>query len=231
MKKDGFMFFVWLFLYGSITFVAEHFSSLNAWIIPAGQLVNTLILIGWLKIRGQERLLTFGLHTKLHRRTRLWGLAYLLPVVCQIMYFGVRPRSAIDILCILLAVIQEEILFRGILLSWLGRFGRTRSIILSGIIFAAAHLLNLAEGMEQAGLILQPVYAMAAGSALSGLAMACESLIPCIGIHFLNNLTANDSVVLPTGYLPWFWLCVMIYLVCGIKMICFLNKLNSGRKY
>ena len=230
MEKEEFMFFIWLILYGSITLVAEYFSSLNAWIIPAGQLINTLILIVWLRIRCQDRLLTFKFRRGQHWKMALSGLAYLLPSVCQLAHFGIQPRSVLDIFCILLSVVQEEILFRGILLNWLGRFGHTTSIVLSGIIFAALHLVNLAEGSEQAGLVFQLIYAAAAGIALSALAMSCKSLIPCIGIHLLNNLTANDSTVLPTEYLPWFWLCVMIYLVCGIHKICFLNNLNSGRK-
>ena len=219
MGEEGFVFFVWLFLYGSITLASEYFAPLNAWIAPAGQLFNTLILIIWLRIRRQEKLLTFRFHAGLQWERVLSGLAYLLPSVCQLMYFGIQARSALSVLCILLAVVQEEILFRGILLKWLSSFGRTNSIVLSGIIFAAAHLLY------------QAVYALTAGIAFAGLAVSCESLLPCIGVHALNNLTVSDSAEMTAGYLPWFWLCAVLYLACGIGRICYLNKQRGGRKY
>ena len=204
---------------------------MNVWMIPVGQLVNTLILMIWLRIRRREKLLTFRFCMKLRWKRYTAELAYLLPSVCQFIYFGIQPRSAMSILCIFLTVIQEEILFRGILLDWLGRFGQTISMILSGVIFAAAHLMNPADGAGLSVLGYQLIYAMAAGIAFAGLALSEKSLIPCIVIHFLNNLSASDSPVLPAGYLPWFWLCVMIYLTCGIHRICFLNKLSSGRNY
>lgn len=223
--------FVWLFSYGSITLVCRHLSQWNVWAIPAGQLVNTLILVVWLKLRRQERLLAFGSCVHLTWKEYLWGSTCLLPSACQLMYFGIQPRPAISILCILLSVVQEEILFRGILLDWLSRFGRTMSIVLAGVVFAAAHLVNQADGAGEVVFLYQTIYAAAAGAALSYLAVSCESLIPCIGIHLMNNLTASDSAVLPEGYLPWFWLCTGIYLACGVGGICFLNIRNNGRKY
>lgn len=224
------MFFVWLFSYGIVTMLSHHFSSWTPWAIPAGLLINTLTLVGWLLAKQQGELLGFKKISLSHWKIHLFFLPYLLPVLYHLLCFGFQPRSVPSILGIFFAAVLEEVIFRGILLHFLCRRGYTFGMVLSSILFAAAHLVNFENGAEPAFLLYQVVFALAVGFAFAGIRASCGSLLPCIGIHFLINITASDSLTLLAGSEPLFWLCIIVCLACGIRSICFLRKTNYTEK-
>lgn len=224
------MFFVWLIIYGIIMLFSRYFSALSPWAIPAGLLVSISLLVGWLLIRQKGAFPGFRKVSFSQWKFHLFLLPYLLPALCNLLCFGVRPQSVPMILSIIFAVILEEVIFRVVLLQFFCKWGHIFGILLSTALFAAAHLSNLESGATAVYLLYQVVFALAAGFAFAGLSLSCRSLLPCIAIHFLINITASHSRNLTGEYHFLFWLCIAVYLACGVRNIRFLNKMNSAKK-
>lgn len=221
----GSMWFVCLFFYGLLSLLTSYFEPLSPWVSPVGILLSTALVVAWLVSGHQGHLLTLK-----KDRLKAWPIICicLFPVLCKLLYFGFPEQSALDILCIFFAAVREEIVFRGIIIFLLCRRHTELGMLLSGIFFAAAHLLNLENAEAPALVLYQALYALAAGIALSGVVVFCQSLLPCIGVHFLNNLTAGDAMggLETAGFL--FWFSVVVWLVCGFACIFFQWQKNRS---
>ena len=91
---------------------------------------------------------------------------------------------------VVMAPIFEEIVYRGIMLDeLLLKYNCKKAVIISALIFAVIHLnfIQLTDAFI-AGIILGTVYCKT------------KSLIPCITIHFLNNLFYNIVEFYPSIY-------------------------------
>ncbi|HPX05911.1 MAG TPA: CPBP family intramembrane metalloprotease, partial [Tenuifilaceae bacterium] len=84
------------------------------------------------------------------------------------------------ITAVILAPVLEELLFRGIILKgFLKNYSPVKAIVVSGLLFGIFHLNPWqAIGASFVGVILGWVY------------YKTKSIIPCIIIHFVNNLLA-----------------------------------------
>lgn len=82
---------------------------------------------------------------------------------------------------------MEEAVFRGLVLRTLLPMGLVRAAVLSSMIFAIVHLLNLAGGANLAGTILQVVVAFLMGLAFVAPLAVTRNIWPLIFIHALNN--------------------------------------------
>ncbi len=89
---------------------------------------------------------------------------------------------AIILLCVLPAI-GEEMLYRGVFLHSMKRYGATFAVVVSGIIFALTHF-NVAQIVHQCIL----------GMILSYVTLVSGRLIYAMVIHFVNNLVA---IILP----------------------------------
>ena len=98
----------------------------------------------------------------------------------------ILPTPALFIGAVLLAPVTEEILFRGILLRMLGKYGEGRAILLSAIVFALAHAN-----------FFQMPYALVAGLLLSLVASVGGSLLYPYFFHLAYNLCTFFSGSLP----------------------------------
>lgn len=221
------MLFVWLLLYGSASLLSHHFAPLTPWAVPVGLLVCAAPLVGWLLRRGTT-LLGFPKLTLTQWKHHLFFLPYLLPVFYHLFYFGFQLPSVPGLLGILLAAVLEEVLFRGILPLVLCRRGDVFCAVLSSLIFAAAHLVNLERGASPVFVLCQVLFALSAGLAFFGIVLSCGSLLPCMGIHFLINLTAPVS---PPEPKPLLWLCIAVYFACGIRSIYLVRKSHQERVF
>ena len=220
------MFFIWLLIYGIVMLLSRYFAFRTPWATPVGLLISTLVLVGWLLMKQKNSFLRFKKIPLSHWKHHLFFLPYLLPILCNLLFSGFSLSPGPVMLSMFLAAILEEVIFRDILLRFLCRWHYFGGIALAAVLFAAAHLLNLESGVTPVCLMHQIAFALAAGFAFAGIALSCETLLPCVGIHFLINITAGDSPALPEKYL--LWLCVAVYLACGIRSICFLR--NSAKK-
>lgn len=92
------------------------------------------------------------------------------------------PQTAPEIITLFLSLVIipavfEELLFRGVILSRLARFGPTFAIIVSGVLFGLMHCSTS-----------QFFYAVTAGIILAYIAVGTGSIWLTIFIHMLNNL-------------------------------------------
>ncbi|RUL54657.1 CPBP family intramembrane glutamic endopeptidase [Lysinibacillus antri] len=81
--------------------------------------------------------------------------------------------------------INEEILFRGILLRALLPFGTVVAIIVPSFLFGAIHLSNIIVGGDVTFALFQFGWTFFAGMALTAMVLANNSLIPAIVYHFI----------------------------------------------
>ena len=101
--------------------------------------------------------------------------------------FSVRsPGRAAIVLQILyvvvIAPVIEEVIYRGIILGTLSKYGNPAAILLSALAFGLMH-----------SNIPQAASAFAMGILFAVIAINCGSVVPTIIIHSLNNLIANFS--------------------------------------
>ena len=87
----------------------------------------------------------------------------------------------------------EEIYFRGIICNlWLKR-GAETAIMVSSILFAVCHLMNLAGGASIIETILQICFAFVYGVVFALIFIACHSVWPCIILHTLHDFCSFIS--------------------------------------
>ncbi len=89
---------------------------------------------------------------------------------------------------------MEEAVFRGLVLRTLLPQGLVRAAILSSLIFAVVHLLNLAGGANLAATLLQVVVAFLMGLAFVAPLAVTKNIWPLVFIHALNNFVAYLTV-------------------------------------
>lgn len=85
----------------------------------------------------------------------------------------------------------EEIIFRGFLFRGMAKKNMTSAIIVSAVTFGIGHIVNLLNGYDLAGNIMQTVYAAAVGFLLVFIFIRTGSLISCIAFHSLNNILSG----------------------------------------
>jgi membrane protease YdiL (CAAX protease family) len=89
---------------------------------------------------------------------------------------------------------MEEAVFRGLVLRTLLPQGLVRAAVLSSMIFAVVHLLNLAAGANLAATILQVMVAFLMGLAFIAPLVVTRNIWPLVFIHALSNFVAYLAV-------------------------------------
>lgn len=98
-----------------------------------------------------------------------------------------------EIFIIVSCVVGEELVFRGVLLSVLMKHYTIRSlsaISISSVIFAGMHIFNIFSGGAILYTLAQVLNAWAVGFCLGVVCCLEHSIIPCIVIHSLINISA-----------------------------------------
>lgn len=170
------------------------------------------------------------------------GLNYLATIACSILFVlinaltGFFPHSlSFDIpsftqpiafvFCALSAVvvapILEEILFRGLILRSLQKFGNTFAIIVSSVLFGLFH-----------GNLQQTIPVMVASVVLGMVAIRTNSLWPSVIIHSVNNaltlLFQAASEYIPSSLFDIMYLLIMLAILCVGFLL--LNKQRGNIK-
>lgn len=89
---------------------------------------------------------------------------------------------------------MEEAVFRGLVLRTLLPQGLVRAAVLSSMIFAVVHLLNLAAGANLAATILQVIVAFLMGLAFVAPLAVTRNIWPLVFIHALSNFVQYLAV-------------------------------------
>lgn len=126
--------------------------------------------------------------------------APLVVILITIFFKGFREISASEVLFFifftLLVAFVEESIYRGLIFKTLLTKGATTAVITSSILFSITHLLNALSVTDMTQILLQLVYALLIGFALSLLMLKNNNIIPLIVFHFVHNLiqfVGNDN--------------------------------------
>lgn len=216
------MFFVWMILHGSIVLLARYLAQWTPWAIPLGLLISTAVLVAWLLMKRQGAAVGFQRPRPYSVKERLPFLLLLLPVVYNLVSGSGSLPALLTICTLCLGAILEEVVFRGILLHFLRRWGNVPAVLVSAALFALAHILNQG-GIDP----YQIIFAFAAGVVFAGLTLRSGSLFPAMEIHLLINITTGER---SPAYLWLFFVSIAAYLFCGTYSMILLNNANSSKK-
>ena len=129
----------------------------------------------------------------------------------------------VEILAVIIAPVVEEIIFRGILLEQLSRkYNAVVSILVSSLLFSIFHF-SIVQGVNTfiMGVLLGIVY------------IKTRSLVPCVLMHFVNNLIPVIAISLPTIFINGFSMIQFIFgiliLVISIFIYTKINNLNFAK--
>ena len=101
-------------------------------------------------------------------------------------------------ICLLIGI-NEELIFRGIIISVLKHRGKKAAIIISSVIFGLFHLVNLIYGAEILDTIVQVIFAFGFGLVMACIRYESGLILPQILVHALWDFTIKIS---NTDFLP-----------------------------
>lgn len=110
-------------------------------------------------------------------------------------------RVALVSAAVVLGPVTEELMYRGILVKALESRGRVLAIVLSSVVFTAAHVtgLDYSQVWRSAAVVLPPLFLL--GLVLAWLTQRHGRLGPAIFLHSGFNLLAAFVLLLPTDVL------------------------------
>lgn len=225
------MVYLWAALYGLTHTLSEYISimflSSATWPVPAAMLLYTLLLIRWIFRSGNARDVGLCIQPLLFPGKWLYLLPlFLLP--CYNLLTAEGFTIGLPSFLLMLSVcVTEEIFFRGFLLRFLAKRNITAGLLLTNILFALFHLVNLTRGADPGYTLIQTVCAFAAGLCYSTAAIRSGSLLPCMAAHFLTNITGSSTSVQSGWKSAGLWLCIAIYLCWGILQSLTIRKFNK----
>lgn len=188
---------IWIGLYVVLLSIADSISidMGTAKIITAPLcIVLTVFLVVWTmknglsekyglcKIKADYRKYLYFLPLVLIASTNLWrGFALHMSM----------PETMLYVVSMLCVGFIEEIIFRGFLFKAICKDNVKRAIVISSVTFGIGHIVNLLNGAEVLGTLLQICYAVALGFLFTIIFHTSKSLIPCIITHSaINSLSA-----------------------------------------
>lgn len=220
-KKHS-MTLLWIASYGLVYALASYLPRGEyPWAVPLAMLGYSTALILWVFRTGQARHL--GLSTPRNIRCIRFLPLLMLPV-CNLLTAETISLSFPTFLLMLAVCAAEELFFRGFLLQFLMRYGAIPAVLLSSLVFALFHLVNLTAG-SALYTWAQVLCAFAAGICFAAATVLTGSLLPGFAAHFLSNITAAP---VPSDPAPLLWLCIVLY-GCYGAVLCKQLSVNKER--
>ncbi len=191
---------IWLVLYIAIITVAGQALSNLVIKIPNSLsfvlgIILTVVLIVYLK--KHDKMSCYGLTglSKLNHKKLLYYAPFILLVSVN-LWFGIHiPDNSLslifDIAICLVVGFWEEMLFRSFFVRTVEAKckSETKAIIISSLIFGAAHLINAFIGADLIPTILQFLYTTTVGFMFSAFFIKTKNIIPAIICHACTNIT------------------------------------------
>lgn len=126
---------------------------------------------------------------------------------------------------------MEELIFRGLLFRAIEKENTVRAIFISAVTFGAGHIINLLTGHASLDVFLQIIYATAIGFAFVMVFYKSGSLLPCIIVHSIIDITSKFSKTdLPekTEALINYTSCAFILIVAGGYALYIHKKIHTS---
>lgn len=188
---------VWIVLYVVLFSLADNVSeALGTAKIATASLgiIAADILLVWIIKSGLKE--KYGLcPVKGGLKAYLWFLPLVL-IASTNLWRGVHMNMSIAetvlyVVSMLCVGFIEEIIFRGFLFTAMCKENVKSAVIVSSLTFGIGHIVNLLNGAELLGTLLQICYAAAIGFLFTVIFYKSKSLIPCIVTHSaINSLSA-----------------------------------------
>lgn len=150
---------------------------------------------GLVPFRGDAKKYLYFIPLVLLSTTNIWWGVHLNMTVFE---------SALYVLSMLCAGFVEEILFRGFLFKAMCKDNVKTAVVVSSLTFGMGHIVNLLNGKDTLGTLLQVCYAAAVGFLFTILVLKGKSLWPCIITHSaINSLSTfhNKNAITPQNRL------------------------------
>lgn len=177
-----------------VVYIIKHFQpDINpikdlGWLIQILFATTTVLLVFW---TGDSKEIGFK-KANSQKEWLLWIPPLLIPIYIGIILgFNVSEFSTGIILLItaLCVAVNEEVIFRGVIVKGLLKYGINITLIAPSLLFGLIHLGNILGGGDVKFTIFQVVWAIAAGIGLTALRLRNGSLYPVIAFHFLIDIT------------------------------------------
>lgn len=145
----------------------------------------------------------------------LWFVVVFLgPSLVAVGLAGVRPTVTWDyhVPQNAIAGIEEEVVYRGVILSLLMPLGMRRAALLSSALFAIPHLFDAALVFHITSIGATAV-GFAAGLLLAAIRLRSGSIYPCIAAHVVYNVIAaivRPQLIYPVAIVSVIWPAVVI---------------------
>ncbi len=204
--------FIWAILYGGIYVVGEVLSNLigvSHCITAPAIIIYALLLVLYLE-KTKNVATPLGIKINLSIKDVVWLLPFLIFPVFNFIALNNEYR-VLQIFLFLGVCVVEEIFFRGLLFSALDvRCGSFNACLLSSLIFALFHAVNLFSGFNLLFIIMQVLSSFAIGVSLCAIRLKHRSLMLSAVIHFVINLTGVGGLAI--GKVWWAVALVLISL-------------------
>ena len=188
------MFFLWVILYGVIYVGAEFLSNLvnvEHVFTSFALLIYAVILFIYYNKKGED-------NVNFKCRINLLDILYLLPlfIIPVLNLIMVEYQfSPFTILLMLSVCVIEEVFFRGIALNYFKVRFNFLGVILSALIFACFHAVNVAE-YELKFVLVQIALAFAIGVLYAGVTLKFKTILFGIISHFITNVTGIGARIM-----------------------------------
>ncbi|MEH7179362.1 CPBP family intramembrane glutamic endopeptidase [Neobacillus vireti] len=153
------------------------------WLIMLIYATCVILVVKWVKIYKE-----IGLTKPSSLKDWYVWLPTLIIPITLAFYLGFNSTLGHIPLLLIAATgvaVNEEILFRGILLRTILPFGKAFAVIVPSLLFGISHLGNIFVGGDLTYGLFQFGWTFFAGMALTAMVLANKSLLPAIAFHFV----------------------------------------------
>ena len=200
-KKSEITFAIlWIVAYVVLSSLADQYSDaigIHKSLTVVLHIVMSLILYFWIRKNGLKE--KYGLcASKVPAKKFLYYIPLLI-IVCAGLWNGVGlrygfPGTLLNFISMCCVGFLEEVIFRGLLFRAMEKDNLKSAIIVSALTFGIGHIVNLLNGKDLAGTIVQIIFAVLVGLVLVLIFHHGGSLIPCILFHSINNALHSFSM-------------------------------------
>ncbi len=222
--------FIWVMLYGGTYTISKLISQtfcIGQWGITFAMLLYVCLFLTWIYITGRSREIGLCTMKSTKRMEDLHMIILLvLPVFNIICERGIKIAFSTIVYMISISI-TEEIFFRGFLLRYLLKRSMLYGIVISSVIFAVFHVVNLFQYKYNVYILLQVFCAFVVSICYSAITIQYNSLFPCFIAHALTNIMGSRDFTTSNvfcGNMMGLWICIVIYACYGI-FLCRKNEL------
>lgn len=203
--------------------------AIGGWLGPAGWTTYAVVAAAAVSLVGLAATgLTRG------PAPRSWRLT-APPVAAGLPFLLLGVNIAADDVVPLLVVgvpliaLNEELLYRGVLLPLLRPLGWRRAIVWSSVAFGASHLANLASGAYPPFVAMQVAATTAGGVTLAAIRIRSGSLWPVLATHAVLDLVAVSTLTGPATSSPILVPVLLGWLAANLALWRYGMRLVAGR--